>query len=66
MACGMDPIRDDAILYEEALREDEVETRMDVYAGFPHCWWGFLPQLEASKRYEKDSLEGLKWLLRKH
>ena len=61
----MDVIRDDAILYEEALREEGVETKMNVYPGLPHCWWGFLPQLEASKKYESDRVEAFEWLLRK-
>jgi hypothetical protein len=47
------------------LREDGVETRIDVYAGFPHCWWSILPQLNSSQKYELDSMEGLKWLLKR-
>lgn len=65
VACGMDPLRDDAILYGQVLREAGVETNLQVYGGLPHCWWAMLPQLEASKKYEKDSLEGWKWLLRR-
>lgn len=65
VACGMDPIRDDGILYEQALREEGVETKIDIYAGLPHCWWAILPQLESSKKYEHDIIEGLKWLLRR-
>ena len=65
VACGMDPLRDDGILYEEALREDGVETRINVYSGLPHCWWAIMPHLESSKKYELDSVAGLKWLLKR-
>ncbi len=32
---GMDPIRDDGLIYEQVLRQEwEVETRLDIYPGY--------------------------------
>ena len=35
--CGMDPLRDEALIYERVLREDfGVNTKLHVYPGLPH------------------------------
>jgi len=62
--CGMDMSRDDGLIYERVLREEcRVSTRLDLYAGFGHCWWGLMPQLEMSRKRMKDSVDGVGWLL---
>jgi acetyl esterase/lipase len=62
--CGMDVNRDDGLIYEGVLREEcGVTTRLDLYSGFPHCWWDMYPELEASKKRAEDTMEGFKWLL---
>ena len=62
--CGMDPCRDDSIIYERVLREEcGVKTRADVYPGLPHGIWSWFPKAEFSKRQLKDSLDGMAWLL---
>ncbi|KAH7350592.1 Alpha/Beta hydrolase protein [Rhexocercosporidium sp. MPI-PUGE-AT-0058] len=33
--CGWDPRRDEALLYDEILRENGIDTRKDVYPGLP-------------------------------
>lgn len=64
--CGMDPFRDEGILYEECLRtEGGVRTKMDVYSGLPHGFWLFFPTLTDSiARYREDLSGGFRWLLR--
>jgi len=59
----MDPLRDEDLLYERLLRESGVSTKVIMYPGFPHSFWGFFPQLPASKRAVEGTAQGIKWLL---
>ncbi|KAH6613607.1 Alpha/Beta hydrolase protein [Chaetomium sp. MPI-SDFR-AT-0129] len=62
--CGMDINRDDGLIYERVLREEcQVPTRLDLYAGYPHCFWDSYPDLELSKKRAEDTIEGFRWLL---
>ncbi|KAJ7110518.1 Alpha/Beta hydrolase protein [Mycena epipterygia] len=60
---GLDPLRDEGILYEKQLRESNVKTRLDVYPGVPHAFHVSFPQLAASQKWEADFRAGLGWLL---
>lgn len=63
---GMDPLRDEGLVYERVLREEYgVPTRLDVYKGFGHMFWTNWPKMNASKKFVQDTLEGFKWLLSK-
>ncbi|KAJ3043805.1 hypothetical protein HDV00_004213 [Rhizophlyctis rosea] len=63
-ACGMDLSRDDSLIYEKVLREEcGIETRIDLYPGYPHCWWNIYPELELSKKRMQDTISGIGWLL---
>lgn len=69
-ACGQDLSRDDTLIYERVLREEcGVETRLDLYTGFGHVFWGMggrYPDLAMSRqRTEVDSVEAVRWLLRR-
>ncbi|KAL2068785.1 hypothetical protein VTL71DRAFT_15123 [Oculimacula yallundae] len=62
--CGLDPLRDEAFIYEEILREENgVKTLVDVYPGLPHSFWGRWPEEKFSEKREEDSIKAMKWLL---
>ncbi|QDS69146.1 hypothetical protein FKW77_010467 [Venturia effusa] len=61
--CGLDPLRDDGLIYEKVLRKAGTDTRFHVYKGLPHASWAFLPMLDSSKMIVKDTMRGFGWLL---
>ncbi|KAJ7623551.1 alpha/beta hydrolase fold-domain-containing protein [Roridomyces roridus] len=61
--CGMDLLRDEAILYNKLLQEEGVKTKMTLYPGVPHSFHPFVPTIAAAVKLEKDFSEGLKWIL---
>lgn len=61
---GMDPLRDEGLIYATMLEKDnEVPTRVEVYPGLPHGHWGFFPFLKSSAKFRKEQVEGFGWLL---
>jgi acetyl esterase/lipase len=61
--CGLDPLRDEAVLYDRKLRDDGVLTRFQLYSGYGHMFWPNYPELEESQKFIEDTLRGMKWLL---
>lgn len=62
---GIDPLRDEAVMYDRVLREAGVLTRFELYSGFGHMFWTNYPELEESSEFVRDTLQGMKWLLEK-
>ncbi|KAK1053299.1 hypothetical protein LTR74_016288 [Friedmanniomyces endolithicus] len=61
---GLDPLRDEGLLYERVLREESgVLTRLEVYEGYGHMFWTNWPTLRRSQEFVHDTLQGMKWLL---
>jgi len=61
---GMDPLRDGGLIYEKRLREEDgVPTKLKLYPGLPHGFNLSYPQLDISKVHERDTIEGIRWLL---
>lgn len=60
---GLDPIRDEALLFARLLREHSgSQTLVHLYDGLPHGFWRF-QELPAAQRWSDDILEGTKFLL---
>ncbi|KAI8938275.1 hypothetical protein NX059_005933 [Plenodomus lindquistii] len=60
---GLDPLRDEAVLYDVKLRESGVLTRFQLYPGYGHMFWTNYPELEESARFVRDTVRGVRWLL---
>lgn len=61
----LDGLRDDAVVYERALRERRVaDTRIDVIQDVGHVGWCIFPMPEVhSDELRTKSLDGMAWLL---
>jgi acetyl esterase/lipase len=60
----MDPLRDEALIYEDHLRNEcGVPTKVDVYEGLPYGAPDFMPMLSAARRAMTDMKAGMEWLL---
>ncbi|KAI9710277.1 MAG: hypothetical protein M1820_002771 [Bogoriella megaspora] len=62
--CGLDPWRDGGFIYRDLVQEGGSKAKADVYKGLPHCWWNVYPTINATERWRRDTLRGLKWLLK--
>ncbi|KAJ5107078.1 alpha/beta-hydrolase [Penicillium angulare] len=62
--CGWDPRRDEALLFGELLEKEGVAVKSYVYPGLPHGFWTTCPDLEVSRAWERDLIEGVGLLLR--
>lgn len=64
MICGLDPLRDEALIYERILREEcGVTTMLQVYPGVPHGFHNFFSELKVAQKYMKDAVDAVGWLL---
>ncbi|KAH7029590.1 Alpha/Beta hydrolase protein [Microdochium trichocladiopsis] len=62
--CGLDPLRDEGLLYGKLLTEAGVPTETYLFRGVPHGYRGFGEKLPiASAHWDRVLHEGIKWVL---
>ncbi|KAK7682285.1 hypothetical protein QCA50_014488 [Cerrena zonata] len=61
--CGLDPLRDEGILYEKILRNAGVKTQIHVYPGLPHGGHAYFPTIKSAIKFNADTEDGIRWLL---
>ncbi|GJN73750.1 hypothetical protein PCL_02698 [Purpureocillium lilacinum] len=61
--CGLDPRRDEALLFGQLLEEAGLGTKVDVYPGLPHGFWASCPDLDVSQEWLRKLIDGLRWMI---
>lgn len=67
MICGLDPFRDEGIVWRERLVRAGKETKMQLYPGLPHgLGLGYVREdvFAPKHRWDNDYVSGVHWLLR--
>ncbi|OAL56025.1 carboxylesterase [Pyrenochaeta sp. DS3sAY3a] len=62
MTCEFDPLRDDGVVMEYALKKAGVTVKRDHFDGFPHYFWVY-PTIPERTIFTAKLIEGLRWLL---
>ncbi|KAK8127976.1 carboxylesterase NlhH [Apiospora sp. TS-2023a] len=61
--CGLDPLRDEGLLYAKLLTEADVPTNIHVFKGLPHGFHSVGDKLKPSAHWATVMHGGIKWAL---
>ncbi|KAK9465238.1 putative alpha beta hydrolase fold protein [Lipomyces arxii] len=59
----LDPLRDDAVIFDKKLSDAGVDHKLKMYLGLPHVFWLF--PLKASLEFFDDTAKGISYVLEK-
>ncbi|KAJ4127045.1 hypothetical protein NW768_008666 [Fusarium equiseti] len=60
---GLDPLRDEGLLYAKMLNEAGVPVDVNLFVGLPHGFRCFEDKLTASERWDRVVEDGIRWVL---
>ncbi|KAL4932476.1 alpha/beta hydrolase [Aspergillus undulatus] len=60
---GLDPLRDEGLLWAKLLAENGVPTQTNVFTGVPHGFRRYGSKLTASEKWDETIVDGIKWAL---
>lgn len=62
VTCEGDPLRDDGVILEEALKKAGVPVKSNQYKGLPHCFWIF-PSIPEAQQFAGNLVAGVQWVV---
>jgi versiconal hemiacetal acetate esterase len=62
VTCGADPLRDDGVIMEKALKAAGVPVKSDNYPDLPHYFWIF-PGIPQAQLFVGNLIAGTKWVI---
>lgn len=62
LVAGMDVLRDEALHYEQRLREQGVHTKLHVFSGLPHGFYRHA-ELSSAEEWFRRMAAGIRWMI---
>lgn len=63
--CGAEVSRDEVLILHDIMKKEGIRTKLDLYVGLPHAFWGLLKDLPQGKRWFDDTMDGFDWLMQR-